>query len=84
MNDKIVMPGIFISSGMPDSKFMDELNKATYEWEMRTARGECYWICSSCCTGFPEGMPDTCPHNAKGCDEILQSVKSEAAKEQQT
>lgn len=76
-------PGIFIANGMPSPEVFAELDKATHEWEMRAARGECEWICSSCCSVFPEGMPDECPHNAKGCTEIIQRDKLEANREKQ-
>lgn len=81
MNDKITFPAVIVSAGMPSEETFAALDKATCEWEMRAARGECGWICSSCCSHFPEGMPDTCPHNAKGCDDILQRDKREAFKE---
>ncbi|AEC22258.1 hypothetical protein PT7_P022 (plasmid) [Pusillimonas sp. T7-7] len=81
MSDKITFPGVIVSVGMPTEETFAALNKATYEWEMRAARGECGWICSRCCSHFPEGMPDTCPHAANGCDEILQRDKREANKE---
>lgn len=81
--NKIDFPGVVVIKGMPDMDTFAALDKATYEWEMRAARGECAWICSSCCTHFSEGMPDTCPHKAKGCDEILQRDKLEANKEKQ-
>lgn len=31
------------------------------------------WGCASCCQMFPDGMPDTCPNKANGCDELLAS-----------
>lgn len=80
---KIQMPGIFISAGLPDAGFMDALNKATYEWEMKAARGECEWICSDCCGYFPDGMPYACQHGIDSCTRIIERVKRDAAMEKQ-
>jgi hypothetical protein len=55
------------------------LNQSTRDWEMRAARGECAWICSSCCVTFPEGMPDRCPHSDdNGCTDLIKRDRAEA------
>lgn len=48
------------------------------QWEEAAALGEHGWTCSSCCTEFLDGMPETCPHNANGCDLSLRVVRAEA------
>ncbi len=57
---------------------IDSLNKATREWTMRAARGECGWICSDCCVSFPKGMPDKCEHGHQLCTDIIQRDKAAA------
>ena len=81
MTQQIEFPGVIVGVGVPSKETFAALDRATLDWEMRAARGECAWVCASCCTGFPKGMPDACPHNANGCDEILRRDK-ELAQEQ--
>lgn len=79
------MIGIFVlpSEGV-QLKTLDELNRVTHEWELRAARGECAWICSSCCVTFQEGMPDACAHGQAECTQIITANKAEANKESTT
>lgn len=71
-------PGIVVTqSPVPDS-FFNDLNKATVEWTMRAARGECGWICSDCCVSSSEGMPDGCFHGNDWCTAIIQRDKKDA------
>lgn len=74
-----MIPGIKIFVGEPTAAQLAEMDKATQEWEMRAARGECGWICSDCCVSFPFGMPDACEHGHQGCTDIIQRNKAEAA-----
>lgn len=70
------MPGVFIA--LVDDKLpevVDSMNKATVEWEMRAARGECSWVCGDCCVTFPAGMPDACAHGIKRCTDIIKRDK---------
>lgn len=66
---------IFVSNNQD----IEEINKATREWTMQAARGECDWICSDCCVSFPGGMPDECPHGDVRCTKIIQRDKQQAA-----
>lgn len=50
------------------------------DWTSKAARGECAWVCASCCQLFPEGMPDRCPNQAPDCTEIIQRDKAGAMK----
>lgn len=51
----------------------EEAKGGMFAWEMRAARGEGSWICSSCCQSFSTGMPDACPNSTtNGCTEIIQ------------
>jgi hypothetical protein len=75
------MIGIFATQIDEDfAKTLAAMDKATNEWEARAARGECGWICSSCCISFPEGMPDECNHGDAGCTEIIVSWKEKVKK----
>lgn len=67
---------LIVTTGEVD---FDGLNKATREWEMRAARGECGWVCADCCCTFPKGMPDACEHGHQYCTDIIQRDKREAA-----
>lgn len=60
---------------------LTELNKATRDWEMRAARGECGWVCADCCCTFPKGMPDACEHGHASCTAIIQRDKAQAKAE---
>lgn len=75
---KINFPGIVVTNGEPSPQFMDELNRATQDWTMRAARGECGWICADCCASFSEGMPDACEHGHDSCTSIIQRDKQRA------
>lgn len=50
----------------------------TNTWTDQAARGECGWICSDCCIGFPEGMPDACAHGDERCTRIIERDKANA------
>lgn len=67
-----------IKVGTNLGEMIEEMNVATRAWELRAARGECGWICGDCCSSFPEGMPEACPHEDKRCTEILQRNKASA------
>jgi len=60
------------------SETIEEMNRVTREWELRAARGECGWICASCCVSFHEGMPDECVHGQEFCTKIIERNKLEA------
>lgn len=79
MDSKPTFPAIFVATGGLGGAAMDALNKATMEWELRAARGECQWICADCCCSFSEGMPDACAHGHQSCTELIQRDKREAA-----
>lgn len=76
------MVGIFI---VPADGNLDQtiaaMDKATSDWTMQAARGECGWVCSDCCCSFPEGMPDECAHGHQGCTDIIQRDKAAARAE---
>jgi len=78
MSEQPIFPGVFVSMGMPNQATMEAMNRATREWEMRAARGECSWICSDCCMTFSGGMPDTCAHGHQTCTDIIQRDKQQA------
>lgn len=67
---------LFLSKGVPD---MDALNKATREWELKAARGECGWVCADCSMSFSAGMPNECAHGHAACTELIERDKAEAA-----
>lgn len=60
------------------SKTLKVMNKATNEWTMKAARGECAWVCSDCGCSFPSGMPDTCEYDDQRCTDIIQRDKKDA------
>lgn len=74
------MVGIFFTSA--NGKALDEqisaMDKATQEWTMRAARGECAWVCADCCFTFHEGMPDACEHGHQGRTNIIKRDKAAA------
>jgi hypothetical protein len=74
------LPGIFVtsSSGETLEQHIQALDKATSEWTLRAARGECSWVCADCCVVFPDGMPDACEHGHQGCTDIIQRDKRDA------
>jgi hypothetical protein len=72
------MIGLFIASN-PSAATFAELDKLTNAWTAKAARGECSWICSSCCTTFPAGMPDECAHGDQGCTAIIKCDKAKGA-----
>ena len=63
-------------SEMP--KYLEQLDKATRDWTMQAARGECSWVCADCCYTFPSGMPDACVHDCAACTDIIRRDKREA------
>ena len=64
----------------PLEKILDGMNKATNEWTMRAARGECGWVCADCCTSDHRGMPDECFHGLEWCTKIIIRDKENAQK----
>jgi len=73
------MVGVFIAPVDDNlSKMISAMDKHTREWEMRAARGECAWVCASCCSTFPAGMPDACEHGDQGCTDIIKRDKANA------
>jgi hypothetical protein len=73
----VIFPGIFIAKGDLEAA-ISAMDKATLEWEMRAARGECSWVCADCCMTFSAGMPDACEHGIQGCTDIIQRDKKKA------
>lgn len=68
---------MFLSTkGVPD---LDALNKATREWELRAARGECGWVCADCSMSFSAGMPNECASGHAACTALIKRDKAEAA-----
>lgn len=67
------MNGIFF--GVLSAETLKAMDDATNQWERDAAKGLCVWICASCCTSFPNGMPTSCPHGAAGCTEIMESFE---------
>lgn len=66
---------------MPEEElepFLKSLSEDTRNWELRAARGEAPWICSSCCCGSADGMPDKCYHGLPECDNIINRNKQDA------
>lgn len=72
------MAMFFIANGRPSAEKIAEMNKATRDWELRAARGECEWICADCCLTFSEGMPDACEHGHQSCTDLIQRDKRAA------
>jgi hypothetical protein len=60
---------IFITEQNNDT--LEYMNQITRDWTHRCARGEEYWICADCGSGFPEGMPDKCAYDHQRCTEII-------------
>ncbi|WP_322997903.1 hypothetical protein [Castellaniella sp.] len=81
MTQQIEFPGVIVGVGVPSKETFSALDRATHDWEMRAARGECAWICADCCMGFPDGMPTECPHGHQSCTDIINRDK-ELAQEQ--
>ncbi|WP_315136446.1 hypothetical protein [Achromobacter marplatensis] len=81
------MSGFIYIANTPDQESLDTtleaMNKATREWELKAARGECGWICAWCCSGFPTGMPDECDHGIQECTDLLKRDKAAAQVPQQ-
>lgn len=74
------MVGVFFTTatGKTLDKHISAMDKATQEWTMRAARGECSWVCADCCFTFPEGMPDACEHGHQCCTNIIKRDKADA------
>jgi len=77
------MVGIFITTAT--GKALDEhvsaMDKATQQWTLRAARGECAWVCAGCCFTFPDGMPDACEYGHQSCTDIIARDKADAQRE---
>lgn len=65
-----------IDESFPET--IEAMDKAMNDWTDKAARGECAWICSDCCSSFPEGMPDECAHGHQKCTDIIQRDKAMA------
>jgi hypothetical protein len=73
------LPGIFIATKDNLEKTLTMMDKATHQWTLRAARGECSWICSDCSVTFKDGMPDECLHGHRGCTDIIKRDKAQAS-----
>ena len=69
---------LFVTKTDDIDKPIDELNKATIDWTIKSARGECAWICADCGCRFQEGMPDECIHGHQRCTDIIKRDKADA------
>ena len=69
---------LFVTKIDDIDKTIDGLNKATIEWTIRAASGECGWTCSYCSCNFPAGMPDECIHGQQRCTDIIKRDKAYA------
>lgn len=76
------MIGVHITNGDPSKETMSAMDKLYNDWNAKAARGECEWICSDCCTPFPDGMPDEFCYGHKSCTDIIKRDKAAATKEQ--
>lgn len=73
------MVGIFIAPIDGDfDKTLSSMDQITNDWTAKAARGECGWVCSDCCSSFPDGMPDECAHGQQQCTHIIQRDKRAA------
>lgn len=54
------------------------MNQQMRDWTMKAARGECAWICSSCCASDQRGMPDECFGGVQWCTDIITRDKQHA------
>lgn len=61
-------------------KTADATTNAAFE---TAARGECQWVCPDCCTVFPEGIPNECPHGHQNCTAWMDREKAAAAPQQE-
>ena len=50
------------------------------DYTHRAARGECAWICASCCGSDQRGMPDECFGGVQWCTDIITRDKLAAQK----
>jgi hypothetical protein len=80
----MIPPALFVTSlsGKELEQHIQALDKATSEWTLQAARGECSWVCSDCCVTFPDGMPDACVHGHQSCTNIIQRDKRDASIEE--
>lgn len=67
-----------IKSGEPPGYIVDSMDAVTQTWTLFAARGESSWICSDCCSCFPEGMPNECIHGIQACTDIIKQNKAES------
>lgn len=56
-------------------QYMKESSEQLRKWTQSAARGECGWICSSCCCEDKSGMPDECFHGQEWCTKIIKRDK---------
>lgn len=71
----------FVTTETSKDETLEIMNKATFDWTMRCARGEEYWVCADCGVGCPDGMPDQCVYNDSHCTDIIIRDKKEALEE---
>jgi hypothetical protein len=79
------MFGLFVTkaeNGVVPALAVSEMNKATREWELSAARGECAWVCADCGTSFPDGMPATCVNGIQDCSDLISRDKKLATESQ--
>lgn len=78
----IVAPTGIFTVPVSDSESVDKvihfMDRITNDWTNRAARGECEWICASCCQSFSEGMPDACAYGHQSCTDIITRDKAAA------
>lgn len=53
------------------SDSFEEYNKIYTKISHITNNKATSWGCPDCCTLFDDGIPEKCPYNATGCDELL-------------
>ena len=71
-------------TGCKGQKEIDEtfavMRAEMIDYTMKAARGECAWICSSCCGSDQRGMPDECFGGVQWCTDIITRDKLAARK----
>jgi len=75
------MTFIYVFTSQNIEAAIDTMDKATRDWEIQAARGDCSWVCSDCCVSFPDGMPDACVHGHQSCTDIIHRDKRQARAE---
>lgn len=77
------MLGVYITNedSQPE-KLFSVMDSIFNDMTRKAARGECAWACSTCCSYFPDGMPDKCAHGSQWCTDIIERDKGEAKNKQ--